>query len=468
MKKSILLLTLLSASALLVGYGPRPYSDLATYKRIPTTTRTESLMKAGEDLFLRRRYEDAKSVFEMVLGMDKDNVGAKFWLSKTLNKLEQEANEQAKKALYQKWGHLTPVDKIYQNWHWGPEVGHFEVRYSEPKPYVPKVRKFRPKATDAEIKEAKKKYEASKSAEDAFELSMRYWSQRKKSDAIKYYLEATSIDPEILSKDDEYMLSMISEEMEEKIASGKANAEEYMICGRLGLLQGNRVDGFRNIIKSAVMDKKQKKTAEKIFEEFVESPLSGTIGNSADIFSFRQAYVFDKDKDTVYMRIILCPRENNQLIPIDTTIPASFTGDIKCESDDILFTYGKKGIGESTRLWLVIPEKATEYAEYEARLTIQLKREDENSGIELSNYSLPPEQPDNWSFIISSEFNATESQIPGNYEKIENGVKVSGYHLGTSEGRGPYISFSEYKEPLPEKVNIWKIIENKEDEMKLF
>ena len=86
----------------------------------------------------------------------------------------------------------------------------------------------------------------------------------------------------------------------------------------------------------------------------------------------------------------------------------------------------------------------------------------------LRNDSLPPEQPDNWSFIISSEFNATESQIPGNYEKIENGVKVSGYHLGTSEGRGPYISFSEYKEPLPEKVNIWKIIENKEDEMKLF
>lgn len=478
MKKSVYLLTsLVAAGFLLVGYccprcdGPRPYSDLATYKRIPMGTRTESLLKAGEDLFLRRRYEDAKSVFRMVLDMDSNNMDAKIWMSKVNNALDQEQNERNKKALFDKWGHLTPIDKIYQNWHWGPEVGHFEVRYSEPKPYVPAVRKFRPKATDKEIQEALQAYKKSATAENAFELAMRYWSQRKKTEAIKYYLEAVDLDPQILGNDDEYMLSMISEELEAKHEKGNLTADEYLTYGRLALLQGNQIDGINSVIKSSALDKKLKKTATKVLDDYVsKASVEELAGLPAEIYSFRQAYVFDKDKDSVYMRIILSPRNKNQLVPIDTTIPAMYTGDITIVSNkDVLFAFGKPVIGDSTRLYLVLPEKTGDFPEYEVKLIINLKRgQEEESGIELSNFSLPPEQDDNWSFIISSEFNNTEGQLPGNYEKIEKGVRVSGYHLGSSEGKGPYITFSKYKESLPKTANIWKIIENKEDEMSLF
>ena len=467
MKKSLFLFSLIVMGFLLVGFSPRPYSDLATYKRIPTKTRVENLMKAGKDLFLRRRFEDARSIFQMILDMDKNNLEAKFYISKIKNTLELEENEAKKQALFKKWGHLTPIDKIYENWHWGPEVGHFEVRYSEPKPYIPPVRKFRPKATDAEITEAAKLYANSKTADNAFELAMRYWSRREKAAAIKYYLEAADLNAEILGRDDEYMLSMMSEELEEKIATGKPTAEDYLTYGRLALIQGNRDDGIKSIIKAAVQSKKLVASANKALDNYVSSGFVDIIGIPEEVNSFRQAYVYDKEKDSLYMRIILCPKNKRQLIPIDTTIPASSTGNISIESKDTLFVYSKQGIGGATRLWLALPEKEGEFPEYEIRLIIGLNRNEDSVGVELSNYVLPPEQPDNWSFIISSEFNNTDSEVHGNYEKFENGMKISAFHLGTTDGRGPYVSFEDFKEPLPSDANVWKIIEDKEGEMSL-
>ena len=465
MKKSVFLLTLIAMGFLLVGFGPRPYSDLATYKRIPTVTRVDNLLKAGKDLYLRRRYEDARSVFQMVLNMDKDNLEAQFYISKIANNLELEQNERNKQALYKKWGHLTPIDKIYENWRWGPEVGHFEVRYSEPKPYVPAVRKFRPKATDEEVAKALKAYKASKTADNGFELAMCYWSRREKDNAIKYYLEATDMDPEILGRDDEYMLSMISEELEEKLSTGKPTANDYLTYGRLALIQGNRDAGITSVIKAATKDSKLSKLADQTLSSYIARGVD-IIGIPAEFYSFRQAYVFDKDKDSIYMRVILCPKDKRQLIPIDTTLPASTTGNISIESKDALFIYNEPGIGNSTRLWVALPEKEGEFPEYEVRLIISLKRE-ESHGIELSNYVLPAEQPDNWSFIITSEFNTDRSDIPKNYEKIENGLRISAYHLGTSDGKGPYIPFEDYKESLPSDANVWKILEDKEGEMSL-
>lgn len=465
MKKSVYLFSLILVGFLLVGYGPKPYSDLATYKRIPTTTRVDNLLKAGKDLYLRRLYDESRSIFQMVLNLDKDNKDAKFWLSKINYVFDLEKSEKEKQFLYKKYGHLTPIDRIYEGWHWGPEVGHFEVRYSEPKPYVPAVRKFRPKATDAEVKEALQAYEKSKSADDAFELAMRYWSQRKKPEAIKYYFEAADLSSEVLGKDDEYMLSMISEELEEKIEKGNADAKDYLTHGRLALIQGNVNDGVRNLVKSVRLDGKNSPMVKNALDKYLSSGFIDIIGIPIEVYSFRQAYVFDKDKDMVYMRIILCPINNRLLIPVDTTIPIEYIESVTLDSKDALYVFDKEGLGNSTRLWVALPEKENEFADYEVKVIIKLKRNvDESNGIELSNYSLPKEQEDNWSFIISSEFDNAENIIEGNYEKVENGVRVSGYHLGISNGKGPFISFDNFKESLPSDANIWRIIENKEDE----
>ena len=93
MKKSVFFFSLFLVAFLLVGYSPRPYSDLATYKRIPTPKRVHNLLKAGEDLYVRRLYEEARDVFQMVLDMDKDNLSAKVWMSKINNVFEHEKSD---------------------------------------------------------------------------------------------------------------------------------------------------------------------------------------------------------------------------------------------------------------------------------------------------------------------------------------------------------------------------------------
>ncbi len=470
MKKSVFFITMLAVMGLfLVGYSPRPYSDLATYQKIPTKTRIDKLMKAGEDLFIRHLYEEARSVFKIVLDMDENNLDAKFWMAKVNNVLQAEQSERNKQALYKKWGHLTPIDKIYENWHWGPEVGHFEVRYHEAKPYPHYERKFRPRATDEEINKALTAYKKSKTADNAFELAMRYWSQRNESEAMKYYFEAVDISSDILGKDDEYMLSMISEKYEEKLAKGNASAQDYFTTGRLALIQGNSYDGVRNLIRASKMDKKLGPNVKKSIEKYVTDGYPNIVGIPAEYYSFRQAYVFDKNKDRVYMRLIIYPINKRPLIPVDTAIPVSYIENITIASKDVLYVFNKPGLDDSARLWLTLPEKEGKYPEYEVKIILDLKRSDsEYDGVELSNFGLYSDQEDNWSFIISSEFDEYEDPgLSSDYEKTENGVRIKGYNLLYSEGKGPFILFNRFNEALPSDADIWKIIENKEDEMNI-
>jgi hypothetical protein len=48
MNKKFAILLIFCAFFALVGYSPRPYSDLAEYKRLPMTRRIERMQKAGE------------------------------------------------------------------------------------------------------------------------------------------------------------------------------------------------------------------------------------------------------------------------------------------------------------------------------------------------------------------------------------------------------------------------------------
>lgn len=458
MKRTALFIVLASAGIALVGFGPRPYSDLAEYKRLPMEKRIERFQSSGEDLFLRRRYEDAIAVFQTILALDAGDMKAKLWMTKAQVQILAEQSELNKKALYKKYGHLISEDKIYENWHWGPSIGHFEVRYSEPKPYVPKVRKVRPKASDAEVAAASKKAESSGDAADLFELAMLCWSRRDNDKALKAFFDAYAINKEILAKDDEFLLSTISDEVDAKTVSGKATARDYLTSGKLGLLQGDRQRAVNHLVKAATVDDKLKEEIKKVIGGFVATPQVETVSAPPDIFSFRQAYVFDKGSDKLYLRVILIPKGKGQVVPIDLTMKAASAKDIELVSKDVMFAYAQPGIDESLRLWLILPEKEGEFPEYEIKLAINLDRAAAQA-FELSNFALPPEQPDNWSFVIGSEFNFSESIAKGDFEKNIEGTRIAGYHLSVTAGKGPFISLESFKEPLPKKIDIWKLIE---------
>lgn len=419
--------------------------------------RISRLQKAGEDLYLRRKYEEAITVFQTILALDESDMSAKLWMTKTRARINREKNELKKQELYRKHGQLIPKEMIYHNWHWGPSVGHFEVRYSEPKPYVRPERKFHPRATDEEVAAQKKKAEASGSAEDYFELSMRYWSRKEQEKAVKAFFTAVSIDREVLANDDELLLTTVNKEVRELIESEKAKPADYMDGGRVGMIQGNRKEALQYLINAARLKPDYKDDVSKIIASYITSPEMEQMSMPADIFSYRQAYVFDDDADMIYLRIVGMPRQNNYIFPLDITLEHAAIKDIKIVSDDLAFAYAMPGIDSSARLWFVLPRKK-DYYEYELKLIIYVDRK-KTKWVDLSNFSIPPEQPDNWSFVIGSEFNFGESLPAGEYEKNIKGVKVAGYHLSRSDGKGPYLDLNNFIEPMPEKVDIWELIE---------
>jgi len=459
MKKSTALLLAITTGLTLTGFSrPRSYSDLAEYSRTPIETRVDRMQKAGEDLFLRRRYEDAITVFETVESLDKGNMKSRLWVTKARTELLKESQDQIKQQLIKKHGHLIPKEKIYDNWHWGPSVGHFEVRYSEPKPYVRPVRKVRPEASQEDIIAAEKKAGSSGAAEDYFELAMLHWSRRAIDKALQNYFKAMALDTEMLARDDELMLATIAQQVSKKIETGQVSATDLLDSGKLEMIQGDRVRAVNHLVKAVQADKGKLEEVSKILSDFVESPQIDLVATPPDIFSVRQAYVFDQEKDTLYLRILLMPKKRGQIVPFDLTIPEKSAGKIEISGKDTVMVLPKTGINDALRLWFVLPEKQEEFPEYELKVAISIDRKT-SKYLELSNFSLAQEQPDNWSFVIGSEFNFDEAVPKAEYEKKLSGLQISGYHLSLSDGSGPVISLEGFKEPLPRKVDIWKLIE---------
>ncbi len=458
MKRTTAFLLATTIGLTLTGFGPRPYSDLAEYKRLPMERRIDRMQKSGEDLFQRRRYEDAITVFDTILALDKGDMLARLWITKAQAELLKERQDSDKQQLLKKYGHLIPKDMIYNNWHWGPSVGHFEIRYSEPKPYVRPVRKVHPRVNDADLKVATEKAEKSGAAVDLFELAMSHWSRRETEMALKYYFKAIAADTEMLARDDEMMLATVAEDVQKKIETGSVSARDYLDSGKLEMIQGDRNRAIQHLVRASAMEEKFREEISTIIGDFVKSPQVELVSAPPDIFSFRQAYVFDKSADTVYVRVVLTPKKRGQVVPIDLTVPAVGVKKINIESKDAALAFGVPGISDSLRVWLVLPEKEESFPEYEIRLAINLDRKAADY-LELSNFSLPKEQPDNWSFVIGSEFNFAESLPTGEYEKKLSGLQVTGYHLSLSDGKGPILALQNFKEPLPRSVDIWKIIE---------
>lgn len=423
------------------------------------STRISRLQTAGEDLFVRRCYEEALSLFDTVLSLDEGNLKAKLWIQKTKVRQSREKNEALKKSLYEKYGQLIPKEMVYHNWTWGPTVGHFEVTYSEYKRREMPKREFRPKATDEQLAESLKKYEKSGEPHDQYDLSMNYWSRRETDKALKHYLEAIRKDAEILALDDEMMLVKITEEVNEKVKSGAATANDLMSAGQLAMLQGDRQRATSLLVRAAMKNPGLKSEILPSLTDYIDAPGSEIALPPPLVYGFRQAYMFDGKTDRVYVRISLSPRNKSQIVPVDMKIPFEALKSVSIESD-VVFAVGAPGIDNDMRLWIVLPEKESDYPEYNVKLALNLDR-DKLGYLELSNYALDEERyVDNWSFVIGSEFNFGEDFTKADFETNVGGLRVSSYDLNSSAGRGPMFSMQEFTEPPPRDVNVWKMIES--------
>lgn len=460
MKRLAILIAFIIFGFVMVGFRSRPYSDLAEYKRLPISKRIARMQKIGEDFFLRRKYETAIQVFKDIQALDKKNMKAMLWITKARQKLMLEKNELTKKQLYKKFGQLTPKELIYHNWTWGPTVGAFKVRYSKPKPYVPPVRKVHPRASDKDIAEMVAKAKSGKAA-DLFELAMRYWSRKETNKAIDAMSKAVKADRKILENDDELLLATAENNLDKKIAENKASPSDLLARGKLAMLQGDTQTGIKILSSAARKYPKFKHDVEPFLLEQVKIYQNTNKIIPADIFSFRQAYVFEENESRIYVSTTLLPKPGSYIVPLDITVPMTAIKSIKTASKDVLFAYAMKSSNEmTTRLWVVLGTKEDKYANYDVKLIITLNTEKEDY-IELSNFNLASNQPDNWSFVIGPEVSFGSDFQKGEIDQVKDGIKVSGFQLGLYDGKGPFIPTSDFKvNPLPRKINVWKIMQD--------
>lgn len=418
--------------------------------------RVGRLLLEGEELYMRRMLEDAKDVFNAVLILDEGNIKARQWLIKVNNLIAREENEQKKKALFEKYGYLMPKELFSPRWLEDPDLGHFEVVYSEYKRRETPLRKLREPASDEDIQNALSQFKKTDSAEDQFELAMLYWSRREIDMALENYLEAVRNNPEILAKDDELFLTTVSKNTRQMAKKDKASPQQLLDGARLSELEGEVDTAISFYVKTANISSEYKSVVNEELKSIVKAPSFEFV--PPIIEGFRQGYIFSEEGDFVYIRLNLTTRQNAQIVPFDITIPQHGIKDLIIDSEDVTTVFVVSQDAASSRLWLALPAREEEFPTYNIRIKLKLDRS-EISFVELSNYSLTPEHADNWSFLIGSQFDFSENILTPDFEHLNRGVRVYSYHLSSSEGRGPTVSIEEFTQPVDANTDFWRLIE---------
>jgi len=433
--------------------------DLTYYSRTPLSVKMSRLFVAGQDLFNRRRYEEAQAVFESMRSLDAHDLLSVFWVKKCRERLDREANEQRKSNNLRQTGRLFPNEQVYTNWRWGPEVGDFEVRISKPKPYVEPVKKVRKRASDAELAKAKSAASGG-SPEALFDLAMAHWSRKESGAAIDAFEKAADINPDILARDDEGLAAAVHDELEAAIEKGKPAPSQLLKAGRIAMIQGDLLEAYRSLIRAASEDKTLINDVKPLLQKLVDTGKTEFLFRAPDVSTFRQAYAFENNEDRLYLKLSMVPRAPVPMAPLDLMFEREALSSVEVLSPDVLFTLVDPSASETTRLWVVGKHSESEGpVELNGKLVFHFAK-DKLGFLDLSNFNASPELPDNWSLVVAPQESFSAGFPPPQLEKTENGICVKAYQLRMNTGKGPVLPLSDLRKPLAGAIDVWKSMDN--------
>jgi len=431
--------------------------NLQQYRRLPLSIRLKRLLLAGKDLFNRRRYEDAMAVFDCMRKLDPKNLDAYLWQKKCEERLFREKNESVKNAIIAKQGNLKMKESGFENLTWGPTSGHFEVRYSQPKPHIIPPKKVRPRASDAEIARAMEA--ASKEDPKAlFHLAMLHKTRGENLLAVAAWEKAVTKDPELLSEDDEGLTTSILDATQKSLEKGNISPGQRVLSAKVSLLQGDWNTAIIQFIKAASKDKAFIKPAEQGLKKIIDSGQTGFLQQVPEISGIAHAYAYEEDKDRFYLWAKFYPKTPFYIFPFDIEVESSAIKSIKIESPDILFTILDPFVRDTTRIWAIGKDEDDQVKALTLKLVIEL--DPSLQGLNLSNYSVETTLPGNWSLVFGAQDSFGAGFPAPTVEKIENGVIQKAYQLSFTSGKGPTLYLPDFRKPLPGKVDIWKAIED--------
>lgn len=443
---------------LLLGFSSGPSPDLRQYSRLPLSVKLTRLFKAGEEKFQQRRYEESIAIFEVMKSLDEHNLDAVMWIQKSRDRLSRESNERKKAQMIKQKGSLMIKESLYDNWVWGPMVGHFEIRVSKPKPYVRPVRKVHPRAGDAEVAKAKKAADGGDPGA-LFELALVLHSRADDSPAIDAFEKAVKADPPLLERDDEGLAAAALETAQRAMDKGSITPEQRLRAARVNALQGALSDAVIGFIKAASKDATLKTAVQKHLKDLIDSGKADFLQKPPEIFSFRQAYIWENGEDSLYIRIQFRPTSPHFVVPFDLPIEPQAVKAIEARSGDLLFTLPDPVNPDGTRVWLVAKDATDDVPVIDARIVVRLNSS-KVTFLDLSNYQSATDLNDNWSVVIG-EPAAFNSGFPaGQIDQKQGKIVIRGYRLQLSNGKGPNLDLRDFRKNLGPGINPWKIFED--------
>jgi tetratricopeptide (TPR) repeat protein len=453
MKKWVAAFVLFSAVFWLGGFtSDNP--DIHQYQRHPLRNRLKKLLTAGKERYLQRRYEDAMAIFEAMNSLDPNNLDALIWTKKCEQQLFKERNEAIKADIIRKRGSLRGKESGFENWTWGPTVGHFEIRTSKTKPREVPVKKVRPPASEGEISQAKAAA-AKGDPNSLFQLALLHNSRLELDEGIKALEEAVEKDNEILSRDDEELTSRILEGFRQALEKGKATTQQRLLAARVAYMQGDWSQAIVQFIKAASKDPNCKPQALAGLKKIIDSGKTGFLQRLPDISLFQQAYAFQEKKDKFYLWVNFAPSSPLYLFPFDLEFEQAAIKKIEVKSPDILFIIPDPFTIDTTRLWVVGKDPDDDSRSLSLKTEITL---DETIILELnlSNFLVDANLPGNWSMVFGPD-EAFHSGFPiPKSEKTFSGGRLKAYQLSYSSGKGPTLHLPDFRKPLSKKFDVWK------------
>lgn len=440
----------------LVGFSSNN-PDLSQYQRLPLRVRLKRLLHAGRELFLQRRFEEAMAIFEVMDEIDPRNLDSLLWRKKCEQQIFRENNELLKTEIIKRQGSLRTKESGFENWVWGPTVGHFEIRTSKPKPRIIPPKKIRPPASDAELQAATEKAKSS-DPEALFELAILHNTRQELQSGINAFEKAVEQDPGILAKDDEGLTAKVLGEFEEALIHGRATPEQRMLAAKVAFLQGDWAQTIRQFIKAGSKDPALKTAAEAGLRRIIETGKTEFLQRLPEITLFQQAYSHEGNKDKLYLWIQFAPKNSLYLFPFDFEFEQAAIKEIKVNSPDILAVIPDPFTIDTTRLWVIgkDPDDRERSFNFKAEITLD---ESVISELDLSNYLVESTLPGNWSYV----FGERDSFYPGfpipKVEKEENGLVLKAFQLSYSHGKGPIVYLPDFRKPGKTKVDVWAKME---------
>lgn len=455
MRRIIRFCCLALVGAGLVGFTS-PTPELDQYKRTPLSVKLQRFQKSGTDLFMRHRYEEALAVFQTMGKLDPGNIDALFWEKKVREKLFHEETEKFKADLWRTKGSLVLKESKYDNWHWGPEVGHFEIRQSIPKPYIPPVKKIRPPIAEAEFAKIKEK---ATDAAGLFELAIACNSRKEFEKGFDALDEAALRDPEILGRDDEGLVATLLEDLQKPLETGKITPRQRVLLGRISMLSGDLSGAALQLIKGASREAGLVPDAQKAMERLLGTGKTEFLYKSPEIYRFAQAYAYQESEDRMYVSARVNPTTPHYVFPFEFPFEAEAVEAIEIKSPDFLFGSVDLTATDTARIWFTGVDNTDEPRNLDLRAVIRFKPGKLGGVLDLSTWSVPAELGNNWSLVIAPPTAFNPAFPVPQKQTSDGGIEMKAFQVQQSGGKGPYLNLDEFHKPLPKDVDVFKAID---------